>query len=334
MLCLRRGSERERGADVKTLKLQQFACSLIAIGALAVSSPAMPSESGLTHNVPGGMGTLIDVPPTKPGWVIEPVYHHFKGDAGASVSTPVIGEIALGLNATGDVLLVGGFYTFEQKVLGAHYSVGGFLHYVWADAQATLSSALGSVSRRDSASGIGDMSFIPVMLAWKSGFWQYNALLNIYAPTGSYETDRLANPGLNYWTFDPIAGVSYNDEKSGFNAALNIGLALNTTNDDTDYRSGTLLHFDGSVQQLFPAGAGFLGVGAEAFYWQQVTGDSGSGAKLGSFKGRTAGIGPVLTYLLPLGKQSLVAELRWLPETSTKNRLDGDYVWLKFVYQF
>jgi hypothetical protein len=81
-------------------------------------------------------------------------------------------------------------------------------------------------------------------------------------------------------------------------------------------------------------GPGFLGVGAEAFYIEQVTGDSGGGGRLGDFKGRTMGIGPVLTYVLPRGKDTFVAELRWLPETNVKNRLEGDYIWLKVVYQF
>jgi len=62
--------------------------------------------------------------------------------------------------------------------------------------------------------------------------------------------------------------------------------------------------------------------------------DSGGDGRLGDFKGRTMGIGPVVSYILPHGKNTFVAELRWLPETSVKNRLEGDYIWLKVVYQF
>jgi hypothetical protein len=36
----------------------------------------------------------------------------------------------------------------------------------------------------------------------------------------------------------------------------------------------------------------------------------------------------------PLGEDTLVTELGWLPELETKNRLKGDYIWLKIVYQF
>jgi len=67
---------------------------------------------------------------------------------------------------------------------------------------------------------------------------------------------------------------------------------------------------------------------------QQVTGDSGTGANFGDFKGHTVGIGPVLSYILPLGKETFVTEFRWLPELDVKRRLEGNYFWLKAVYQF
>ena len=66
-----------------------------------------------------------------------------------------------------------------------------------------------------------------------------------------------------------------------------------------------------------------------------MTCDSGSGAVLGCFKGRTAGLGPVIGYIQPLSKtESLVVEFKWLFEMDVKNRLDGDYIWLKAVYKF
>lgn len=95
-----------------------------------------------------------------------------------------------------------------------------------------------------------------------------------------------------------------------------------------------MFHIDASIQQLLPLGPGFIGLGIEGFYVDQITGDSGSGATLGDFEGRTAGLGPVLSYILPVGENTLVAEARWLTELDTKRRMEGDYFWLKIVYQF
>lgn len=305
------------------------------VSALAVAPAVTGAEEGGTgHYVPGTIATLIDLAPTRPGWVVEPVYLHYEGDASASANFPLAGEVAANLEATSDAVLLGGFYTFEETVLGAHYSAGAFLPYVWMSVEADVTTGSVTGRRKDSASGFGDMTLIPAMLAWKTGPWQLNALLSIYAPTGEYDDDRLANPGLNYWTFDPTLGVAYNNAETGFNAALHGGITLNTENPDTDYRSGSMMHIEASLQQLLPLGPGFVGLGAEAFYLDQVTGDSGSGARLGDFEGRTAGIGPVLTYLLPLGERTLVAEARWLREVDTERRLEGDYFWVKLAYQF
>ncbi len=312
---------------VRAAGLGMIACLLVP---LSVSA----SEGGTGHYVPGAVATMIDLAPTQPGWVIEPIYLHYEGDADLSKQIPVAGIDVFGLKATSDVLLAGGFYTFDQLVLGAHYSVGAMLPYVWMTVEGEIDTVLGGKRVRDTESGFGDLTLIPAMLGWKNGPWQYNAALTVYAPTGDYEVGRLANPGLNYWSVNPWAGVSSTDPTNGFNAALHGGFVFNAENPDTDYRSGVMTHLEGSVQQLLPVGRGFLSIGAEAFWLEQITADSGQRPILGDFKGRTAGIGPVLGYVLPLGEQNLVAELRWLPELETKNRLQGDYVWLKVVYQF
>jgi len=302
-------------------------CALVPLSAAA-------TEGGTSHYLPGAVATLIDLAPTQPGWVVEPVYLHYEGAAGTKKALPVAGLDALGLKATLDALLIGGFYTLDHKVLGAYYSVGAMLPYTWITAEAKIDTVIGNLQARDSEEGLGDVTLIPVMLGWKEGAWQYDFALSVYAPTGDYEVGRLANPGLNYWSINPIAGVAYSNPNTGFNAAQHGGVLFNTENPDTDYRSGTLAHLEGSVQQLIPAGKGFLSVGLEGFWVEQVTADSGQRPILGDFKGRTAGLGPVLGYVLPLGKQNFVTELRWLRELDTKNRLEGDYVWLKVVYQF
>jgi hypothetical protein len=303
--------------------------------ALAVLCPlaSLAAEGGTGHYLPGGTATLIDLAPTKPGWVAESMYLHYSGDASASKQIFIAGTATADLSAESDALLLGGLYTFEATPLGAHYSAGAFLPYVWMDVEGKVTTPLGTRKRHDRASGIGDVTLIPAMLAWKTGRWQWNALLPISAPTGDYDTDSLANPGLNYWTFDPTLGGSYNNEKIGFNAALHAGIALDTENHATDYQSGSTFHLDGSVQQLLPVGPGYLGIGAEAFYLTQVTGDSGSGARLGDFEGHTAGVGPVLSYLMPSDEDTFAVELRWLPELDVERRLEGDYVWVKVVYQ-
>jgi hypothetical protein len=37
---------------------------------------------------------------------------------------------------------------------------------------------------------------------------------------------------------------------------------------------------------------------------------------------------------VPCPREKLIFEFKWLPELETKNRMKGDYLWLKMVYTF
>ena len=95
-----------------------------------------------------------------------------------------------------------------------------------------------------------------------------------------------------------------------------------------------MFHIDATVAQHLPLGKGILGIGVNAFYLQQTTGDSGSGARLGSFEEMTTGVGPVLSYAAQFGKTSFAAELKWLPQIGAQKTLQGNYVWFKVGVQF
>ena len=108
-----------------------------------------------------------------------------------------------------------------------------------------------------------------------------------------------------------------------------LGYDINTRNTTTDYQSGQVFHIDATVAQHLPLGKGLIGIGANGFYLQQTTGDSGSGARLGGFEETTAGVGPVLSYAAQFGKTGFAAELKWLPQIGTQNTLAGNYIWLR-----
>lgn len=309
--------------------------ALLLCSSLALATAAQAEEGGAGHYIPGAFATLIDIPPTDPGLLLQVLYLGFTGSVGASVELPVAGRIAAGLDATVNAVTVGGLYTLEPKILGAYYSFGAYLPLIDKHVTATVTGPLGqSVSVSDSATGIGDVTLIPALLAWKRGDFQVSLATPIFAPTGAFNVGDLANPGLNYWTVDPTVALSYSGATNGFNAALFAGMTFNTENPATDYQSGSVLHLEASVQQLLPVGPGFLGLGANGFLYEQVTEDSGPGANLGPLRGRSIGIGPVIDYVLPVGDATALLEARWLHEFETRNRLEGDFFWVKAVWQF
>ncbi len=192
-----------------------------------------------------------------------------------------------------------------------------------------------TVKRSDSQSGLGDLVLIPVMLNYNvDPDFNVNFRVVAYAPTGDYEVGRLANTGKNFWSTSPTLALMYLGQKNGREASLFIGADFNEENSDTNYKSGTQFHLDGTLAQHFPAFGGLASVGVSAFYYKQVTADSGDGATLGDFEGKSVGIGPVVSYASKIATHDIVAELKWLHETDTEKRLEGDIVWFKFVYKF
>ena len=315
----------------------------LILGALAMVVFLVPplsahaEEGGSGHYMPGGAASFIDALPGKPGLAIANYFNFYDASASASKQLPFGGLVTAGLDATAYSDTVVALYQTPLKLLGGYYAAGVAIPYVWLKVKGQVTGPLGNtITVRDKASGIGDITLYPFMLGWTglNGDLKYDVRLGIYAPTGDYDKGKLANVGKNYWTFEPAILLSYISSKIGLELSAFAGMDFNTENHKTDYRTGTQFHFDFTVAEHLPLFGGIIGVGANAFYYQQIAGDSGSGASLGNFKGRTIGIGPVLSYAMKIFKKDLVTEVKWLPEIEVKNRLKGDLIWFKLAMLF
>ena len=305
--------------------------------ALALAATSRAEEGGAGHYMPGTTASFIDALPGYPAFAVENVFTFYGASVSGSVALPVGGRTTLGLDATAYADSLVAFYETPLRLLGGNYAAGLALPYVWMEAKATVTGPLGNTfARRDTASGLGDITVIPFILGWTNGpDLKYDVRLNIFAPSGEYDVGALANVGKNYWTVDPMVSVSYLSSKIGLEVSAFAGVDFNTENHATDYQTGTQFHLDGTIAQHLPLLGGVIGVGANGFYYQQISGDSGAGATLGDFKGRTVGVGPALSYIRKLGKTTnLAAEVKWLPELETENRLKGNYVWFKLALVF
>src|SRR5262249_55112832 len=69
-------------------------------------------------------------------------------------------------------------------------------------------------------------------------------------------------------------------------------------------------------------------VGLVGYFFNQVTGDSGPGARLGDFQSRVAGIGPQLGTFIPLGGAQGFLGLKGYKEFGAQNRPPGWNFWL------
>ena len=111
---------------------------------------------------------------------------------------------------------------------------------------------------------------------------------------------------------------------------------FNTENPDTSYTTGDIFHIDFTLAQHLPMPllGGYVGVGANGFWYKQFTGDTGAGAALGGFLAEQIGVGPVVSYIRKIGKTELAIDVKWLPQLDVQNMMKGNYVWAKVALVF
>ena len=134
-----------------------------------------------------------------------------------------------------------------------------------------------------------------------------------------YSATSIANLGFNRWALDITPAVTWFDAKSGAEISAAAGFTYNWENPDTDYKTGTEFHVELMQHFSKPFAAGLVG-----YHYQQVTGDSGAGAALGSFEGRVTALGPDISYTLICGKIPVSTELKVFHEFDVENRVEGN----------
>ncbi len=312
------------------MKKQLAKFFLLLTPILFFHSPLWGSEAGSSHYVPGAAASFIDFPSGLPYNFIVP-FTWYGGDASITRSFPIAGQIVAGVDV--DVFSFSPTFQYDApvKVLGGQYAFTVSVPFMSMDVTASVTGPMGNtISINDSRGGLGDMYFSPFTLFWKKGNFSYQTLVGIYAPTGAFDVGRLANLGKNFWTFSPQAAFKYENQKNGLEATVYTGFNFNTKNNATDYQSGQEFFMDFTVDKRFKNG---FGVGGTGFFFQQITGDSGAGAILGSFKGRNFGLGPELSFTKILGHDAFFAmELKWLPEILVSHRTQGNWVWFKMAF--
>lgn len=315
--------------------MKNLCCIAASLGTLLalVTANLVAEEGGSGHYLPGSMSSFMDAPPPKGAFITRYNMVYYSGDLSVNEPLPIAGLQTLGADATswahGLTLGWGPPIDLGERLT---YSLTATIPFVWMDVSANVTAGGSTGQRTSSVNGLGDIVLMPLMLNYQvSSDLNVNFRTGIYAPTGDYAVGRLANTGKNFWSVEPMLGMVYLGQNNGIEASVYFGSTFNFENPDTGYRSGTQMHVDGTLAQHFPLFGGLAGIGINAYWYEQVSGDSGSGASFGDFKGRTAGLGPVLSYVYKLGSVDLLAEAKWLHEIETRNRLEGDIVWFKLI---
>ena len=295
---------------------------------IAAAPSARADEGGVSFWLPGLFGSFAATPVT-PGWEWTWIYYHTSVSAGAGTSFPSGGQIRAGIDARADLLVFGPTYVFAQPVFGAQaaVSVFGIFGRSVGSVEATFLTPGGiaiSGQRTDSVTGFGDI--IPqATLKWHKDVHNFLWYLTGDVPVGNYNPSRFANLGIGHGAIDSGFGYTYLDAKKGHEFSITTGFTYNFENPDTNYRNGLDWHVDWGASQFLNKQTF---VGLVGYLYNQLGSDSGSGATLGPFHSRVAGIGPQVGHIFPINKDwqgTFLLKGYW--EFAGQHRAEGWNVW-------
>lgn len=293
---------------------------LCVASACALAAGARADEGGVPFWFSGQYASLAAVPAT-PGWSLPMQAYYYDGKASGGKSFPRGDSVATGLKSRMPLILAQPTYAPETKVLGGQLALGVGFGYGknTTDADVTVSPRGTALDRSDTAWGFTDLYPI-ASLAWSSGVHNWMTYLTGDIPVGSYDAKRLANIGIGHAAIDAGGGYTYLNQQTGREFSAVAGLTYNWENTDTDYKNGIDSHLDWAASQFLSAN---WQIGVAGYVYYQLTGDSGSGARLGSFKSRVAAIGPEAGYAFTFGGSPAYFNVRGYWEFWAQNRLEG-----------
>src|SRR5262245_43957345 len=307
---------------------------ILCAGALGLApSTAQADNGGLSFWLPGIFGSLAAVP-GQPGWSWSTLYVHLDVSSGGGKEFQRGGSIVAGLHARSDVVATGPTYIFATPVAGgqAALSLFGAGGRAQVGIDATLTGPRGNPISGSAADG---------RTTFTDAFWQGRLKCNkgvhntmIYTtgniPSGTYDSARLANLSLGFVAVDGGAGYTYLDTKTGDEFSIVAGLTYSFINPDLQYQNGIDFHLDWGTSKFVDKN---VHVGLVGYYLQQITGDSGEGARLGVFKGRVLGVGPQIGFIFPVGEGSQgYLNLKGYRDFAAENRPEGWTAWVTLAF--
>lgn len=294
---------------------------LLSVNAI---SPATAAENGLGTYILGQAGPQAGMMPPVSGVLSANSVYIYSGQANPNLEFPIGGNLATDVDANivaGLPLLM---WVPDESVFDGRLSVYGLVPIGSLDldvrGELTPPSGppiIGGVSQ--SRVSVGDPQ-VGALLGWNSGPFHWNVGTLINLPIGDYERGRLDNLAFNRWSVDLHAGLTWMDPATGFELSSRAGVTINDKNSATDYKTGEEFHVEFAAIKHFSQ---TIQAGLVGYHYQQISGDSGSGARLGSFKGRVTALGPHMSAVVPFGQIPVTFSGRGFFEFNTKNRLDG-----------
>lgn len=292
-------------------------------GAVA-SGPALATEGGASLYVPGLKSATSGIIPP-PGFYFENDFYSYSGRLSAGKTTQLGGAVLGNVKVQARVDFLTATWVTPAEILGGNLGFAATLPFGEPRVSAGALIAAPRLGRlfggklRDGEFLVGD-PVLSSFIGWHKGnfHWQIGGSVSI--PSGSYRDGELSNLSFNRPIGDIYAAVTWLDPGIGLDISGSAGFEINGKNAATQYRSGNAFHADLAISQYLTKE---LSVGLLAAHYQQVGRDSGTGAALGAYRGRTTAVGATISYSFKVAGTPVSTRIKVLREVKVENRPQG-----------
>ncbi len=314
----------------------------ITVILMAFSSQAM---AGGGQNYPNGAEAFLAGAAPPPGFYFLDYAYYYNAD---SMKDDNGDDIA----AFDDVTVAANVFRFlwmsDKTIMGGNWGMHSFLPIIGADLNFKAPVGPQRTTSYDDSS-VPYVIFSPFLLAWhlqEGKLHIVTSLADVYIPT-SQDDGNLASVGTNFWTIEPVLGITYMLNNWEFSGKFMYD--FNTTQDDyatvygleVDRDPGQEFHFDYSVSYAVTPS---FRIGVNGYYYTQTTDDSYdidphmevAPALIDLLRAdeemhsKVFAVGPGIWY----NHNNMFFSLRNQWEMAAENKTEGYNVWAKFTYAF
>lgn len=307
-------------------KLPITTITIILLQILIFFNTSYAGEGGGSSYTPGSADLNAGVLPPPGAYYKSQMFYRTAGIRTDDIDAQI--ERNVNVHTVREVLTL--VQVTKSRVLGSYWAWECIVRGAYTGVTADITQA--GVPRReeDSVVGVNDLILAPFVVGYHRGRSHYRARTSVYFPTGQYTIKHLANTAQNRWAVEQNFGYTWLDPQSGYEASCFLGYTVPFRNAATDYLSGQELHFDYALAKHLPSKFTY---GLAGYWFQQTTADSGTGARLGAFKGSTLGLGGLISWVTS-GDNPTTFTIKYYEDIDSKNRLAGSIIWFNFNGRF
>ena len=295
------------------MKIGKVTCGLAVFGLFAMANMAQATEGG-GSTYPGGTENYLAAAVPPPGFYVLEYGQMYTADAVKDNSGNTIPIPGFKLNVA--VAATRLIWSTPNQVLGGNLVFHTILPLVNV-----------SVGGSQTKVGLGDVTIGAGIAKHYSPELHTVMAVDAVLPTGAYDKNEAVNIGRNYYSLQPLYGLSY-VQNSGFNGDFKLTFNLNSQNSATNYTSGNEVFVDYAAG--YGLGNGWV-VGVGGYMRQQFSDDSGTGAPTNGNRAKAFAFGPSIKYE-NANHWFITAKLT--QETGVQNATQGTALWVKAAVPF